>query len=327
MVTADHLKLPNMENGFLGVDIFFALSGFLITSILAEEWIKTGQVSLRNFYMRRVLRLYPALLLMLIAVSPITKAYGYIFSGLTYTTNWVMALHLQPINLELGHIWTLAIEEQYYLLWPLTLVFLLKRFPVSKVIQITMGITVLSFLNRIFYWHFNDDFWRYNAGTDTHADGLLLGSVLGLAATFGLIPNQRLLKQGVAILSIPAASLAVYLIYIKPVAGMEEIQVFGSLAVAIITLLAILQVVVFPSRKLLLLLESKPLVFIGTISYGLYLWQVPVINLVDLSMFSLGPLLDGTLKAVLFTGLTLLSYRYLERPIMRFKRRFSPGDH
>jgi peptidoglycan/LPS O-acetylase OafA/YrhL len=194
-VLANHLALPFSDRGALGVDVFFVLSGFLISSLLCEEWIRNGKIQLRNFYMRRILRLYPALLMMVFLVSWITPAKAYVVAALTYTTNWMIALHWQPLNLELGHTWTLAIEEQYYLMWPPILILLLRNLSPRKAILVPAAFGLLSAALRILVWQASGDFWRINAGIDTHADGLLLGSALGMASAFGIFPTAGLIPR------------------------------------------------------------------------------------------------------------------------------------
>ena len=110
-----HYQLPFGRDGLFGVDIFFTLSGFLITVLLAEEWQRTGAIHFKNFYMRRILRLYPALLLLLIVIFTVAKG-PYIYSTLFYFTNWIKAFHLQPDSVYLDHTWSLSIEEQFYFL-------------------------------------------------------------------------------------------------------------------------------------------------------------------------------------------------------------------
>lgn len=322
IVLAGHFKLPLFEYGALGVDIFFALSGFLITTLLCEEWLRNGSIRLGQFYLRRVLRLYPALLLMLLAVGFITPAREYILSSLTYTTNWVIALKIRPLSLELGHTWTLAIEEQYYLLWPPLLIYLLKRFPPRRVILVPLAIAALSWVLRIVSWNTLHEFWRYNAGTDTHADGLLLGSALGLATVFGLLPKGE--KAKIVLRAATALLLAVMLWATVAIPQPEEFFVyFGVTGVAVTTLLVVSQLVIFPSRAWRRLLEFPLLVKIGTISYGLYLWQVPVIVLLKLERIGIDPAAVPWIQTVVIFLIVILSYRYVEKPIQRLKNRFS----
>lgn len=320
-VTAGHFKVPFSQNGALGVDIFFVLSGFLITSILSEEWLQTKSIHLGRFYMRRILRLYPALIFMLILVSPLTTSPAYILSTLTYSTNWIIALHVLPLNLELGHTWTLAIEEQYYLLWPAILIFLLHRLSPRKILIIITSFAVASAVLRGGIWNMTHDFWRYNAGTDTHADGLLFGSALGFAAVFGLLPNSKKIKQ---ILPIITAALLIFVFWttvIKPQpAGFLPIA--GISAVVISTALLIACLELYRVQFFRKLFGFLPLVKIGKISYGLYLWQVPILNLVQLKYFGWNDLTISLVKLVLLGIITLISYRYIEIPIMRLRRQF-----
>lgn len=320
VVLAGHLKLPLAEHGALGVDVFFSLSGFLISVLLAEEWQRQGGIRFGRFYLRRVLRLYPALLLMLLAVSFVSPARDYLLSALTYTTNWVIALKIRPLNLELGHTWTLAIEEQYYLLWPPLLAFLLRRFSPRKVVLFPIGLALLSYLLRVISWTTTHDFWRYNAGADTHADGLLLGSALGLATAFGLLPRGEAWRKALRAATLPALGWVAWVTVIDP-APAGWIACGGISLVVVATLLVIIQVVHDPWRPVLRVLEFAPLARAGMVSYGLYLWQVPVLVLLNMENIGLTAGEAMGAKVMLIFALVLLSYRYVERPILRLKDR------
>ncbi|HMD87898.1 MAG TPA: acyltransferase [Anaerolineaceae bacterium] len=317
-VLAGHLKLPFSQRGAMGVDIFFALSGFLITVLLVEEWQRNHSICLIHFYKRRLLRLYPALLLMLFLVSFITPAREYIISSLFYFTNWVIALKIRPLNLELGHTWTLAIEEQYYLLWPPFLLYLLKRLPVRKVLLFPLALAALSIILRIVSWSSIHDFWRYNAGTDMHSDGLLMGSAFGLAVASGLLPKSKQFRKGLQIATLAAIASMLYVCVIDPQSD-GFFAYFGVSGMAVTTLLVISQVVICPSKTLKRILEFSPLVKIGMISYGLYLWQVPILNLVNLDVLGLNSTTSLIVKVVLIFLITIFSYRYVEKPVQRLR--------
>jgi len=317
-VLAVHLKLPFSQRGAMGVDIFFALSGFLITVLLAGEWQRNRSIRLIEFYKRRLLRLYPALLFMLLLVSFITPAREYIVSSLFYFTNWVIALKIRPLNLELGHTWTLAIEEQYYLLWPPFLLFLLKRLPPRKVVFFPLALAAISLILRIASWSTIHDFWRYNAGTDMHADGLLLGSALGLAAAFGLLPKSERFRKALWAATLIAAASMLYVCVINPQSD-GFFAIIGVAGMAVTTLLTISQLVIYPSKGLKRIFEFKPLVKIGMISYGLYLWQVPILNLINLKALGLNNTLSIVVYTVLIFAFTIFSYRYVEKPVQRLR--------
>lgn len=122
MVMLFHFGMPGATAGFLGVTVFFTLSGFLITGLLANEWDRTNNVSLRRFYTRRALRLLPALCFLLIVWSPFRSPIE-IAAAASYFTNWIISYNLVS-SLEFGpfgHLWSLAVEEQFYLIWPIVL--------------------------------------------------------------------------------------------------------------------------------------------------------------------------------------------------------------
>ncbi|MFW9929612.1 MAG: acyltransferase family protein, partial [Candidatus Thorarchaeota archaeon] len=135
-VIAFHAGISFMPGGFIGVDIFFVLSGFLITSLLIREYDKYKDINFKHFYIRRALRLLPALILLLILFSVLsvfflqwTQAKSNLEDALIvlfYVANWARAFHIHGAG-WLGHAWSLSIEEQFYILWPITLIFLLKR--------------------------------------------------------------------------------------------------------------------------------------------------------------------------------------------------------
>jgi len=208
------------RGGYLGVDIFFVLSGFLITTLLIQEWDRTGGISLRHFYARRALRLLPALALVLVAaavVAVVAPAVGYESSFLApettemrwssigvvllYAANWAS---IYPPSTgftlgALGHTWSLAIEEQFYLVWPIALRFLLRRGLGRRQIAALagMGILVSAFV-RALVWQSTGSWIRAYVGSDVRADALLTGCAVGLLATAGLLPRSRRGRQALA---------------------------------------------------------------------------------------------------------------------------------
>lgn len=316
-----HFNLPLGRDGLFGVDIFFALSGFLITVLLLEEWERSGSIKLGYFYARRVLRLYPALLLMLLALIAFIPR-TYLFSTLFYFTNWIKAFHFQPDSLYLDHVWSLSIEEQYYLLWPVCLLLLLRTGLSKKIILgIPLALGFASAIARIFVWNSTHDWFRVYMGTDLHADGLLIGSAFGIMTFYGFLPDLSKHKVVLSLITILTFLLGLWLL-IDHELTRGFIPLYGNLGVALGTLVIISRLIVYPSTVIKKLFGFPLLVKIGVISYGLYLWHAPVgvlIEQADLSWAS--PILTGI--KLLLTFITAgISYFIFEKPILSLKDRF-----
>ena len=201
-VIVHHQLTPySLNGGFLGVDLFFVLSGFLITGLLLAEFEKTGKVSLKKFYMRRVLRLGPALFLYLLGclvVTYYTQLINFktelklVLIALAYSTNWRLALDWDRSLDPTAIIWSLSIEEQFYLLWPILLIACLtlglrRRF-------IALGLTVVMtaiVLNRLWLLDAGRSLTRLYYGSDTRADALLVGCLIALIPASALQISAR----------------------------------------------------------------------------------------------------------------------------------------
>ena len=323
-VIAFHFNLPFGRDGLFGVDIFFALSGFLITILLMEEWERSGWIRLGNFYARRILRLFPALLLMLLALSLVAPRI-YLFSTFFYFTNWMKAFHLQPDSLYLDHTWSLSIEEQYYMLWPATLLTLLRlKMPKKVLIAIPLGLGLLSAAARAVVWLTTNDWFRVYMGTDLHADGLLLGSAFGIMTVYGLLPDFNKHKRLASLITVLTMLLAVWLLIERQLSP-SAIPLFGNLSVSIGTLIIISRVVHSPSPFVLKLFSFPLLVKIGVISYGLYLWHAPIGVLIEQAELPLEPVWVAIIKVLATFIVAGLSYFLIEKPILKLKSRFAPG--
>ena len=323
---------PRPSGGFLGVDLFFVLSGFLITALLLQEWERTGGVALGAFYARRALRLLPALfgVIAVVLLAPglfyqSARPWRDAALAALHTTNWVMA-YGGSIGF-FDHTWSLTIEEQFYLLWPPLLVLLLslgarRRYVLGLV---GLGILTATWL-RFDWWEGPQSVRRLYYGLDTRFDGLLIGCLLALAVCWNLIPHSRRVER-----AIQAAAAVSAVVLTLCVVTMEEesrltYQGLGSLALLACAGL-VLHVVHRPSRLSRLLLENRPLVWVGRISYGLYLWHFPIFNgmLNPTRMAKVGitgPALLTVRFAVAF-AVAALSFALIERPFLRWKRRFT----
>lgn len=325
----------DFSGGFLGVDIFFVLSGFLITSLLLHEHETTGAISLKNFYIRRSLRLLPALVLLLViilgysflALSAESAQQNLRFAGVVilYITNWARAFEWIPGSDLLGHLWSLAVEEQFYLLWPPVLLILLRlRISRRAFVILTVGLTVLVLMHRVDLL-IRGDFWegRIYLGSDARADSLLVGCLVAMLHRWRMLPDDRLSR--VLLPTSTVIALAVLFIYFVDAFGIRTRTFFtiGLTIVAFAVGVVILQAMQSSPSQLLLVLENGFLVYIGKISYGLYLWHFFAIEI------TLGLRFGNAIKllvalSVLF-GIAVASFYCVERPFLRLKSRFASG--
>jgi len=333
LVYIHHLYYPMIPGGFLGVDIFFVLSGFLITSLLVEEWSRDGSISLKDFYIRRVLRLIPALFLVILIIGGFAltfldkrraiETYQGIGLTLSYVSNWLYAFNNFSANNPLGQTWSLAIEEQFYLTWPLLLSlalrFKLRRRLVLYIIALIIAIIALH--RKMLVEHWATVLRLYHA-SDTRADMLLIGCLLGLLVSWNLLPHNRRLEISLKVLSVLAIIFLGYMVGTKCREDMMLYQCGGFTLVALSIGLILTVVVIWPPKVVLSVLRFAPLVWIGRISYGLYLWHWPVRWFVYTKNglpTSVGQLL---IVVVLSLSLTTLSYYFVEKPFLRWKKRF-----
>jgi peptidoglycan/LPS O-acetylase OafA/YrhL len=334
LVLLSHLCPGHDQFGFVGVDIFFVLSGFLITCILIAEWDQTAKISLKNFYWRRALRLLPALIVMLlvflayswwaISLKALIKNLGYALEALFYFTNWALISNLgQRSNHLFMHTWSLSIEEQFYLIWPITLIFLLRmtRSRTSSLWFVLLA-ALLSGLERIVLAALGEpNDWRFYCGLDTRADSLLLGCCAGIILSSNLLPQRRWIQSAFK------AGTIVSIIGLCRIANGDPydpwMHVAGWFLTSLFTAVIIIHLVYTPAGILHWMLESRPLTWLGKVSYGLYLWHFPVFYC--LSSLPWKHLLYA--EVLVAMSATLLSYYFIELPFLRVKRRFQKTNN
>jgi peptidoglycan/LPS O-acetylase OafA/YrhL len=259
------------REGSLGVEIFFVLSGFLITTLLLEERIATGAISFRRFYRRRAARLVPGLVLML-AVYAIVARGAHAWSlllGLTYTTNIANLVDTNAIPWSLGHLWSLAQEEQFYLLWPPLLLVLTRGRP--TLLPKALGILVLAVaLEKLTLVALGAGLERIYFAPDTHAEPILMGCLFG--ALFRSWRPESVTRIGgpVALLVVVGSVFAAQ--WVSLLTPLSPIRTLFFVACGFLILAA-----AAGGRFIALALGSPPLVFLGQISYSLYLWHVPIL--------------------------------------------------
>lgn len=333
-----HADLSWLPGGFLGVDVFFVLSGFLITSLILEEFDRSGRVDFRKFYLGRARRLLPALLLVLIVVS-LAAALVYqdaarqtatdVLASIFYVNNWWYITADQSYFEFIGrppflnHLWSLAVEEQFYLIWPAIAFLAMRKFARKGVFAVAAVLAVLStvWMLQLSVSNGFPDFAdpsRAYFGTDSHAMGLLVGAAM---ATFWRPGRMRRDLSSGATAIITGIGLVALLAVIWFFAFVGEFTPWlyrgGFLALALIvaTLIAAAS---HPGVKLGPAMGTQPWRYIGQRSYGLYLWHWPV-------FMATRPVLDTPLDGVplvilrlaLTVGIAELSFRLLEMPIRR----------
>jgi peptidoglycan/LPS O-acetylase OafA/YrhL len=321
-----HFVLPGVKGGFLGVDIFFVLSGFLITKLLVEEWDLTGGIHLGRFYLRRMLRLFPALFLLLLVTWPLVPRIWTV-QALLYVTNWgILSGRLN--SCAIMQLWSLSVEEQFYIVWPPLLLGLLAlKTPRKVILAIVAVLAAASVAFKIVTWHSIDDWSRCYFGSDGRADELLIGCGLGLFMTWSRIPGKAWFRQAVKIATIPALLWLGYLMVNATIYWQLLYQQGGLTLVAVATAIVIMQCLIAPIHWIRAALASRPMVYIGRMSYGLYLWHAPVAWVTNPQHYEIVPILPRPVlflvRVCLSFAVAALSYHFLEQPLLRLKHRFS----
>ncbi len=335
-VLAFHTGAGWAVGGFLGVDVFFVLSGFLITVLLLAEWQRRSRVSLPRFYARRALRLLPAVTLMCAVVlvigplNPGVQARNALWKAVAgtmfYFQNWQQAFHLIPILQLTDHTWSLAIEEQFYLVWPTLLIatiFLARRGgrdPLRAALVVALALAVGSAVLKIALWSGPGSQARVYYGTDTRADSLLIGSALGICYLAGWLHRVRRLLPVLA----PVALVMVVITFGFAHDNSARMYRGGLTAFALVCAVLIGGVALAPASPLGRLLAASPLVWLGRISYGIYLWHWPVFRYLHEARLGLswGP--TQLVRVTVTLAAATLSFYLLERPLLRLRHRFDP---
>lgn len=328
-----HLNKQWLSGGFLGVDTFFVISGYLITSLLLIEHHQTGTISLKRFWYRRIRRLIPAMLF----VVSVTTIFTLLFqrdeilrvkqdavAAIFYVSNWWYIAkdvnYFDQFSFEpLKHLWSLAIEEQFYLFFPLVLILLLAKVKKHKqIVLIFWIISLASLLAMVWITHPGMNFSRVYFGTDTRLQTLLLGVILAF-----LWPPNRLRKDPplavrMSVDLMGVISLAILMALFVVVEDQSYwIYNGGFYLISGITLFLIASVV-HPSGLLARFMGNPLFVYIGQRSYSLYLWHFPIIVLLH-RYFVAGqiPVWVYVVDVVLTFIMAEVSYRYVETPFRK----------
>ncbi|MFL5943129.1 MAG: acyltransferase family protein [Gaiellaceae bacterium] len=322
-----HARIDWMPGGFLGVDLFFVLSGYLITSLLLVEWEARNRIDLRRFWLRRARRLLPALVLVVLAALILSAIFARAdlahtrsdaVSSLLYYTNWHLiianhsyfVLHGSPSLLQ--HLWSLAVEEQFYLIWPLLLVPGLvlvgrKRLPMLVIAAIVGSAALMWTL----YNPYGDPS-RVYYGTDTRAFLLLMGILLAL-----VWPAIERLRRAVPLLELlGVAALVGTVLLFRQMQDYDQTLYRGGDVAAAFCFAVLIAAVAHPQTGISQALGIAPLRWLGERSYGIYLWHLPIVILLLGVNARPSPALVLA-AAALVVAAAALSYRFVEEPIRR----------
>jgi peptidoglycan/LPS O-acetylase OafA/YrhL len=326
-VLAAHLRESWCPGAFIYMDTFFLMSAYLITSLLLKGWKREGRIHFGRFYLRRALRLFPAAYVMilafvLLAVPWLGDTTGHLKQAAVaalYVSNWTRAFEV-PMPQFLGHTWSLSIEEQYYLLWPLLLAGLLKLSGLRmRSVVLVLALAIGFSLWRAWLTWEDVSVERLFNGTDTRADALLIGCALGMAFTLPAVRESVWVQRFCRHAALPCVLLLLlggYTLHWQLRGMYAGTSVFFMVVSALLVAALVLPQRTFAHR----IFELPPLVFLGRICYGLYLWHFPIYNVLRFG-FELPLAGVAGLGVPLTFAAAILSYRYIERPFLAIKDR------
>jgi peptidoglycan/LPS O-acetylase OafA/YrhL len=332
-VIAFHVNFPGASGGMLGVGVFFTLSGYLITDLLLDRWRRRGDLALRNFWLARARRLLPALFVMLAVVSVCVAVFDasqldatrrQVIAAIFYFNNWsTIAEHGSyfarfAAPLPLDHLWSLAIEEQFYLVWPWLLLAGVKfvhgrgRLAVLALVGALASAIAMGVL-----YHPGYDPTRAYEGTDTRAFGLLIGAALAMVLPLngrdGAWRSAPADVRKILDLLGLAGFVCVLVLVFATNSFSSFLYPYGFLLLSLATV-AMIVPALEPTSRFAAALSWGPLRWVGVRSYGIYLWQWPIISLASPSQTGF-----NFFRAVLEVGATVLaaslSWKYVEQPI------------
>lgn len=333
-VLAFHLETPWVSLGWAGVPLFFVLSGFLITGILLDA--KGGPGYLRNFYARRALRIFPIYYVTLFAVAVVALLLGQNVDSLPlyliYAQNYLLgATNFSPdFPVAFNHSWSLAIEEQFYLLWPLIVLWLSRR----KLLVLTIVLFALGFSSRAVLLVTTGNAALMEASLPGQLDALSAGAGLAVLLRSGFTVRE-IAPKAWWVLMVSAGALAILIghngldSYWHPESWALHPYNLPTLSLLALFFASLIAVALRGTPVLSTLSRAAPLRHIGKISYGLYMYHFPIFVVVDKTLWSLFPGEPGivgpahpVLKIVLTYLVALASWRLVESPLLRLKDRF-----
>ena len=334
-VIAYHMHFSWASGGLLGVTIFFVLSGYLITSLLLIEFDNTGKIDLPQFWLRRIRRLVPAIIFVIVVTVVLCTIFNHVLltkmrpdviPSLFFFNNWWQIFHDVSYFEALGapsplaHFWSLAIEEQFYLIWPVVL-FVCMKVGVKRTAMrnATLVLIALSALEMALLFNPTADPSRVYYGTDTRAFSLLIGAwlafvwpshMLGAKKSVRLSKQVRRVLDGVGIVAV--VGLVLMITFTN---GFDPFLYRGGLVLCSVLTAIAIAVMVHPASLLGRAAGAAPLVWLGKRSYGIYLWHYPLLLLMSPPPGSDQPWWMYPLQLLVILALSAFSYRFVENPI------------
>lgn len=331
-VIAYHLNLKAVPGGLLGVSMFFVLSGYLITDILLKQLGQKKTIDLKTFIVRRARRLLPAMFLMIALVSlwllisdseRLLSLKGDIGSALLYISNWWLIFHevsyfesFGPAS-PFGHLWSLAVEEQFYLVWPLVLIAVIRFVPKRGMLALwTLAAAAISAGAMALLYQPGMDPSRVYYGTDTRAFALLIGAALAVVWPSWKLSASISVRGRLLLDTVGTAGLVLILFMIGQTGEYDASLYRGGMVLLAIATAAVVAAMAHPASRLAQIIGSKALAWVGVRSYGIYLYHYPIIVLTTPAAESgeLHPV-RALLQVVLTFILAELSWRFVEEPI------------
>jgi peptidoglycan/LPS O-acetylase OafA/YrhL len=341
MVVAVHMMIPGLGGGYVALDVFFVLSGFLITALLLEEWGERGRIAVGRFYLRRALRILPGSMLMLLLVSvyavftlapeaALDIRKGALYASL-YIMNWAWAAGWTGLSV-VTHTWSLSLEEQFYIVWPLLLVGILSLPGARKWKMWTVGaLFLLSIAARIWMTMDIETFFRSKVLLISRSDGLFAGCLIAMLFCWKVIPTgQRVLVAVSRVGSIAGLSYLAYIV-VRPLHD-SVYTPHGITSFTLAAALILIALLCSPSGRVHRFLGSSPLRWVGRRSYGIYLWHFPMVGLPlgPLGLPPAAPTVADAPELAVRLLLTLIvagvSYRFVELPALRLRNRWKEGN-
>jgi peptidoglycan/LPS O-acetylase OafA/YrhL len=333
-VLAFHSGATRATGGSVGVDVFFVLSGFLITLLLVREHQSSGRLHLGRFYARRALRLWPALVLVAIGILIYANAAKNpagnanldttLPGALFYVSDFQAAAGHLPLFGLTEHTWSLSIEEHFYLLWPLLLGVLLARgVRLRTLLAVTAGLTLTSAALPPLLWSGSGSLDRVYYAPDTRAQSLLIGCLLGLIVGAGALPTDPRALRWIRVAGIAGgAGLIAYVIWGS---WLDSWNYRGGLTlVALAAVAVIAATITAPAGPASRVLAFGPLVALGRISYGIYLWHWPVFVALNGAYLKMAWLPTLVIRITVTLALATASWWLVERRFLRLRHRFDP---